>query len=76
MERRRRCLVVDREPSSFNSWTGERLDLLARGSLSLVMGISSRSRTALPPAEASLERGAALPVSSQSIPPSACVSKH
>ena len=60
MERRRRNL------SFFNSWTGERLDLLAHGLLSRVMGISSRSRTAHTPAEVSLEREAALPVSSQS----------
>ena len=66
MERRRRNLVVDREPSFLNSWTGERLDLLAHGLLSRVLGISSRSRTAHPPAEVSLEREAALPVSSQS----------
>ena len=38
------------------------------------MGISSRGRTALPPVEASLEREAALTVSSQSTPPSARVS--
>ena len=38
------------------------------------MGISSRSRTAFPPAEVSLERGAALPVTPQSMPPSARVS--
>ena len=37
------------------------------------MGSTSRSRTALPPAEASLEREAALLVSSQTTPPSACV---
>ena len=36
--------------------------------------ITSRSRTAFPPAEVSLEREAALPVSSQSTPPSARVS--
>ena len=33
MERRRRNLVVDREPSSFVSWTVERLDLPGRGLL-------------------------------------------
>ena len=63
-------LVVDREPF-FISWTGERLDLLARGLLSRVTAVKSRSRTAFPPAEASLEREVALPVSSQSTPPSA-----
>ena len=65
VERRRWNFVVDREPSSFNSWTG----------LSRVIGMSSRSRTALPPAEALLEREAALPESSQSAPRSAPVSK-
>ena len=74
VERRRRNLVVDREPSFLNSWTGERLDLLARGLLSRVMGITSRSRTAFPPVEVSLQRETALPVSSQSTPPSARVS--
>ena len=66
MERRRRNLMV--------GWTGERLDLLARGLLSRVMGITSRSRTPSPPVEVSLEREAALPVSSQSAPSSARVS--
>ena len=33
MERRRRNLVVDREPSFYVFWTGERLDLPARGLL-------------------------------------------
>ena len=33
MERRLRNLVVDRETSFFITWTGERLDLLARGLL-------------------------------------------
>ena len=58
LELRRWSPVVDREPSSSNSWSSERLDLPARGLLSRVMGISSRSRTASPPAEASLEREA------------------
>ena len=49
MERHRHDLVVDRDPSSFVAWTGERLDMLARGLLSRVMGIRSRSRTAFPP---------------------------
>ena len=73
VERRRRNFVVGCKPFSFNSWTGERLDLPARGLLSRVMGISSRSRTALPHAEASLECEAVLPVGSQSVPPSARV---
>ena len=38
------------------------------------MGTTSRSRTVFPPAEVSLERDAALPVSSQSAPPYARVS--
>ena len=38
MERRPWNLVVDREPSFFISWNGERLDLLARGLLPRVMG--------------------------------------
>ena len=75
MERGRRNLVVDRELSSFISWTGERLDLPARGLLSRVMRITSRSRTAFPPAEVSVEREAALPVSSQSAPPSVRITK-
>ena len=55
MERRRRNLVADRaSPRSFTSRTGERLDMIARGLLSRVMGLTSRSRTALPLAEASL----------------------
>ena len=74
MERRRGNLVADREPSFFTSWTGERLDMIARGLLSRVMGITSRSRIALTLAEVSLEREAALPVRSQSAPPSARVS--
>ena len=49
-----KIFVVDREPSSFISWTGERLDMPGHGLLSRV-GITSRSRTALPPAEASLD---------------------
>ena len=52
VQRRRRSLLVDCEPSSFNSWTCERLDLPARGLLSRIICISPRSRTALPPAEA------------------------
>ena len=48
MERCRWNLVVDREPSFFISWTGEQLDLVARGLLSRVMGVTSRSRTAFP----------------------------
>ena len=52
------------------SWTGERLDLPARGVLSRVMGNTSRRRTGFSLAEVSLEREAALPVSSQSAPPS------
>ena len=39
MERRRWNLVVDNEPSFFVSRTGERLDMLARGLLSRVLGV-------------------------------------
>ena len=48
---------------AFASWTGEQHDVPARGLLSRAMGVASRSRTAFPPAEVSLQ-GAALPVSS------------
>ena len=71
MERRRKKLVVSRDLSVSISLSGERLDVLSRGLLS-VMVVASRSRTAFPPAEVSLE--AALPVSSQSAPPSVRVS--
>ena len=74
MKRRRWNFVVNREPSFFISWTGERLDPPARGLLSRVIGITSRSRTVFQPAEVSLERETALPVSSQCAPPSARVS--
>ena len=60
VERRRRNLVFDREPSSFNSWTGStclHVDCF-HGSW-----VSHHE-------EASLEREAALPASSQSTPPS------
>ena len=60
-------------PSVSLPWPGERLDVPALGLLSLVMGIASWSRTTFPPAEVSLEREAAVPVSSQSAPPSARV---
>ena len=73
MEPRRLNLVVNREPSFFIFWTGERLDVPARGLLSRVMSVASRSHTALPTSEVSLEREAALPVNSQSAPPSARV---
>ena len=56
MERRRQNLVVNREPSFYTCWTGERLDVPTRGLLSRVMGVASRSRTAFPPPEVSLER--------------------
>ena len=70
MARRRWNLVVNREPSfSLNSLTGEQLDVPGRGLLSRVMGVASRSRTAFPNAEVSLEREAALPVSSWTAPP-------
>ena len=68
VKRRCRNIVVDREPSSFDSWTGERFDLPARGLLSRVKGIPSRSRIAFPPAEVSPKREPGLPVSSQSTP--------
>ena len=47
--------------------------MLARGLLSRVTGVAPRSHIALPPSEVSLEREAALPVNSQSAPPSARV---
>ena len=62
--------MVNREPSFVPSWTGEQLDMPARGLLSRVMGVAAWSRTAFPPAEVSLEREAALPVSTQSVRPS------
>ena len=71
MEPRRLNLVVNREPSFFIFWTAERLDVPARGLLSRVMSVASRSHTALQTSEVSLERQAALPVNSQSAPPSA-----
>ena len=75
MERRRWNLVVIREPSFFFSWTGEQLDMPTRGLLSHVMGVATRSRTAFPPDEVSLQRETALPVSTQSASPSARVFK-
>ena len=62
-----------REPSLFISWNGERLDVLARGLLSRVMGVASQSHTALPLFDLSLECEAVLPMNSQSAPPSARV---
>ena len=73
MEHRRRNLVVSREPSFFLSWTGEQLDMPTCGLLSRVMSVATRSRPVSPPAEASLERETALPVSAQSTPASASV---
>ena len=70
MDRRRRNLVVNREPSFFTSWTGERLEVLVCGMLSRVMSVASRSGAAFPFAEVSLEHQASLSVSSQSVPPS------
>ena len=49
MERRRWNLLVGRESSFFISWAVERLDLLARGLLSRVIGITSRNRSGFPP---------------------------
>ena len=71
VERRRQNLVVDRVPSSFfpglvNDTTCLRVDCTHEW--------VSRSRTAFPPAEASLEREVPLPVSSQFAPPSVRVS--
>ena len=51
----------------------ERLEVLACGLLSRVMDVASRSHSASPLAEVSLELEAALPVSSQSEPPCARV---
>ena len=59
--------MVNREPSFFISWTGERLDVPARGLLSRVMGVASRTHTAIPPYEVTLEREAALPMSLTSL---------
>ena len=66
MERHRRNLAVNREPSFFLSWTGEQLEMPACGLLSRVMGVVFPSHTDVPPSEVSLEREAALPVNSQS----------
>ena len=73
IEHRRWNLVVSCEPSFSIPWPGERLDVLALGSLSPAMGIASRSRTPFPPAGISLKHDAALPVGFQSAPPSARV---
>ena len=70
LERRRRNLVTSRELSFTNSWTGERLDVTAHEFLSRVMGAASRSRSALPLPEVTLEHEAGLPVSSSSVRPS------
>ena len=74
VERRRRNFAADRDPPSFLSWTGWRLDLLASGLLSRAMDLTPWSRTAFPPVEVSLQREAALPMSSRSVPRSVRVS--
>ena len=51
----------------------EQLEVLVCGLLSRVMGVVCRSHTAFPPADVSLKLEAALPVNSQSAPPSARV---
>ena len=73
VERRRRNLVVSREPSFFLPWIGKQLEMPTRGVFSRVMGVATPSRPAFPPAEALLERETALPVSAQSTLPSALV---
>ena len=60
LERRRRNWMTSRGPSFSMSWTGERLDVTARELLSLAMGVASRSGSALPLSEVTLERGAEL----------------
>ena len=65
--------VVNCELSFSIFWRGERLDVPALGLLSSVMGVASRSLAAFPPAAVAPEHDAALPVSCQSPPPSACV---
>ena len=73
MERRRRNLAVNREPSLFLPWTGEQLDMPSRGLLPRVLGVATLGRPAFPHAEASHERVTALPLSALSRPPSAHV---
>ena len=58
---------------SWAPWLLKDLRVPACGLLSRVMGVASRSHTAFPPADVSLELEAALPESSQSAPPSARV---
>ena len=72
-EHRRRNHLVNCEPSVSIPWLGERLDVLALGLLSLVMGIASWSRTTFPPAGITLDHDAALCVGSQSASPSSLV---
>ena len=64
LERPCRNIVVSHETSFSVSWPGQRLDVLALGLLSCVMGVAFRSRIALPLSAASLEHDAALPVNS------------
>ena len=66
LDRRRRNVVVSRDPSFSVSWTGERLDVTVRVLLSRVAGIASGS-----PGTLLLSEPTVLPVSSLSAPPSA-----
>ena len=59
--------------ADLGSVTVDRIGVPACGLLSRVMGVASRSHTAFPPADVSLELDDALSVSSQSGPPSAPV---
>ena len=69
--RRWLSLVVNREPLLFNVWSGERLDVLARG---LLLGVASQNFCALPLFDVSLECDAVVPMHSPSAPASARVS--
>ena len=62
LQRRRRNFMTSRELSFSTSWTGDRLDVFAQELLSRVMGVASRSRSALPLSEVTLEHEADLPV--------------
>ena len=76
VERRRRNLVVSREPSFSLSWIGENNWTLAtRGLLSRVMGFATRSRRAFLPVDTSLERETALLVSALLVFPMWMVSR-
>ena len=61
LDRRRRNLVVSRDPSFSSSWIGERLDVIVRVLLSRVAGVAIGSRSTLPLSGVALEHAAALP---------------